>query len=133
MMKKNEAYEKVVDIKDFPDLGGAPELLETTTLSDKMKTYIPGIQSSEGLPFTSNYTAADFARLQALEGSDHEFAVWFGGDENADGTATPTGKDGKFSFKGAISSYVTGTGTNSVRDIVSTIAPSTPISFAQGA
>lgn len=133
MMKKNETYEKVVDIKDFPDLGGAPELLETTTLSDKMKTYIPGIQSSEGLPFTSNYTAEDFAKLKALEGSEHEFAVWFGGDENADGIATPTGKDGKFDFKGAISSYVTGTGTNSVRDIVSTIAPSTPISFSQGA
>lgn len=25
-------YEKLVDIKDFPDLGGAPEMLETTTL-----------------------------------------------------------------------------------------------------
>jgi len=28
---------KVVDIKDFPDLGGAPEVLETTTLSDTYK------------------------------------------------------------------------------------------------
>ena len=27
-----EATEKVVDIKDFPDLIGEPELLETTTL-----------------------------------------------------------------------------------------------------
>ena len=27
----------VCDIKDFPDLGGAPEMLETTTLSDASK------------------------------------------------------------------------------------------------
>ena len=41
LMKKataGETYEKVIDIKDFPDLGGAPEMLETTTLSDKMQT-----------------------------------------------------------------------------------------------
>lgn len=132
MMKKNETYEKVIDIKDFPDLGGAPELLPTTTLSDKMDTYIFGIQKNEGLPFTSNYTAEDFEKLKALEGEEHDFAVWFGGDENADGTATPTGKDGKFSFKGKLSSYTTGTGTNSVREIVSTIAPSTAIKFEKG-
>lgn len=42
LMKKGEsAYEKLIDIKEFPDLGGAPEMLETTTLSDKMQTYIP--------------------------------------------------------------------------------------------
>ena len=28
MQKKENAYEKLVDIKDFPDLGGEPELLE---------------------------------------------------------------------------------------------------------
>mgnify|MGYP003187542440 FL=1 len=41
LMKKastGDTYEKVIDIKDFPDLGGAPEMLETTTLSDKMQT-----------------------------------------------------------------------------------------------
>jgi hypothetical protein len=37
--------EKLIDIKDFPDLGGAPETLDTTTLSDNMTTSIPGIQS----------------------------------------------------------------------------------------
>ena len=35
--------DKVVDIKDFPDLGGAPEMLEKTTLSDQIQTYILGI------------------------------------------------------------------------------------------
>ena len=30
MKKGTSTYEKLVDIKDFPDLGGAPEMLETT-------------------------------------------------------------------------------------------------------
>ena len=48
------SYEKLVDIKDYPDLGGEPEMLQTTTLSDKMHTYTPGIQSLEGMTFTAN-------------------------------------------------------------------------------
>ena len=37
-----EQVAKVVDVKDFPDLIGEPELLETTTLSDSQVTNIPG-------------------------------------------------------------------------------------------
>ena len=61
LMKKGagDTYEKLVDIKDFPDLGGSPEMLETTTLSDGMQTYIPGIQSLDALEFTANYTKED--------------------------------------------------------------------------
>ena len=42
LMHKKEAstYEKLVDITEFPDLGSDPELLETTTTSDRMKTYM---------------------------------------------------------------------------------------------
>ena len=36
MKKSTSTYEKLIDIKEFPDLGGAPEMLETTTLSDNM-------------------------------------------------------------------------------------------------
>ena len=53
-------WTKLVDIKEFPDLGGDPEMLETTTLSDKMQTFISGIQSMDGLSFTANYTLADY-------------------------------------------------------------------------
>ena len=63
MMKETSTYTKLVDIKDFPDLGGAPEMLETTTLSDKMQTYIPGIQSIDALEFTANYTKEDYDKL----------------------------------------------------------------------
>lgn len=130
MMKKDTSYEKLIDIKDFPDLGGAPEMLETTTLSDKMQTYIPGIQSLDALEFTANYTKEDFTKLKALEGVEHDFAVWFGGTEAAN-VLTPTGTDGKFEFKGQLSAFPVGGGVNEVVGMTVTIAPSTPITMAE--
>lgn len=133
LMKKastGDTYEKVIDIKDFPDLGGAPEMLETTTLSDKMQTYIPGIQSLDALEFTANYTKTDFTKLKALEGKEESYAVWFGGEETS-GVLTPTGSDGKFEFKGQLSAFPVGGGVNEVVDMTVTIAPSTPITVAE--
>lgn len=132
MQKNTSAWEKVVDIKEFPDLGGTPKMLETTTLSDKMQTYIPGIQSIDALEFTSNYTLADYKKLKALEGQDKEYAVWFGGTEAGD-TVTPTGSDGKFKFNGQLSVFPVGGGVNEVVDMTITIAPSTPISMDEQA
>ena len=132
MMKgSGSTYEKLVDIKDFPDLGGAPEMLETTTLSDKMQTYIPGIQSLAALEFTANYTKNDFTTLKALEGQEKEFAVWFGASESGS-TLTPDGSDGKFEFKGQLSVFPVGGGVNEVVDMTITIAPSTPITMNNG-
>jgi hypothetical protein len=132
MQKNEETWEKLIDIKEFPDLGGAPEMLETTTLSDNMQTYIPGIQSLDALEFTANYTKEDFTKLKALEGVEHEFAVWFGGTEEAN-VLTPTGTDGKFQFKGQLSVFPVGGGVNEVVDMTITIAPSTPITVGADA
>lgn len=121
-----DTYSKLIDIKDFPDLGGAPEMLETTTLSDNMQTYIPGIQSLDALEFTANYTKSDFTTLKAMEGTEKDFAVWFGGTESG-GVLTPDGSDGKFEFKGQLSVFPVGGGVNEVVDMTITIAPSTPI------
>lgn len=132
MQKKASAWEKVVDIKEFPDLGGTPEMLETTTLSDKMQTYIPGIQSLDALEFNSNYTLEEYKKLKALEGIDNEYAVWFGGTEAGD-TVTPTGSDGKFKFNGQLSVFPVGGGVNEVVDMTITIAPSTPITMDETA
>lgn len=131
LMKKGTGneYAKLVDIKEFPDLGGDPEMLETTTLSDKMQTFILGIQSNEGLQFMSNYTKTDYSNLKALEGQSESYAVWFGGTEGVDGTVTPTGSDGKFSFDGELSVHPVGGGVNEVVDMAITIAPSTVITF----
>jgi hypothetical protein len=116
-----DTYTKLIDIKDFPDLGGAPEMLETTTLSDNMQTYIPGIQSLDALEFTANYTLTDFKKIKAMEGKDTSFAVWFGAE----------GAEGKFEFKGQISAFPVGGGVNEVVGMAISIAPSTPITMAE--
>lgn len=121
-------WEKLIDIKDFPDLGGTPEMLETTTLSDGMQTYIPGIQSLDALEFTANYNLEDYKTLKGMKGTEKHLAVWFGGTESGD-TVTPTGTDGKFKFKGQLSVYPVGGGVNEVVDMKITIAPSTPITL----
>lgn len=126
MKKTANAYEKLIDIKSFPDMGGAPENLETTTLSDSMQTYIPGIQSLDALEFEANYTKEDYAKLKALEGVEGEYAVWFGGTQSG-ASVTPTGDDGKFQFKGYLSAYPVGGGVNEVVGMNISIAPSTPI------
>ena len=129
LMKKTEStWSKLIDIKEFPDLGGAPEMLETTTLSDNMQTYIPGIQSLDALEFTTNYTLNEYKKLKALEGIDNEYAVWFGGTESGD-VVTPTGSDGKFKFNGQLSVFPVGGGVNEVVGMTITIAPSTPITM----
>ena len=119
-------YTKLIDIKEFPDLGGDPELLETTTLSDHMNTYIPGIQSLDDLSFTANYTLADYKKLKALEEQELDYSVWFGGTGQTP-NLTPTGADGMYDFKGKLVVYPTGGGVNEVVDMKITIAPSTPI------
>lgn len=122
-------WAKLIDIKDFPDLGGSPEMLETTTLSDKMQTFIAGIQSLDALEFTANYDVTDFQTLKALEGTQTQFAVWFGGTESG-GELTPDGSQGKFSFTGELSVFAAGGGVNEVVDMTVTIAPSTVIEFS---
>lgn len=124
---------KLVDIKSFPDLGGAPETLDTTTLSDSMTTSILGIQSLDALTFDANYTPEDYdllnaqAKLDAAVAEDDElpdYAVWFGAGADA---VTPDGHNGKFSFKGRLAVHITGGSVNEVVSMVITIAPATPI------
>lgn len=125
----NNAWAKLVDIKSFPDLFGDPELLETTTLSDGVQTFILGIQSQDALSCTANYTPEDFAKIRSRKGV-RKYAIWFGGTEDASGVVTPTGVDGKFEFNGEISASIPSKGVNEVRDMNITLAPSSVITVA---
>lgn len=133
-----ETYTKVIDVKDFPDLGGEPETIDTTTLSDAMRTSVLGIQEAENFVFNANYDPEQFQSLvtlaQADEGAPSYYAVWFGGTDVIGSDPTPTGNLGKFSFKGTMSKpYVTGAGVNEARSISISIAPATPVSFEYNA
>ena len=132
LMKKGsggDTYSKLIDIKNFPDLGGTPESIETTTLSDSARTYIPGIKSQEALEFTANYSKADYTTLKALEGTEASYAVWFGGTESA-GDLTPTGSDGKFEFDGTLSVSVNSGDVNAAVGMTISILPSSPVEMS---
>ena len=109
----------VCDIKDFPDLGGAPDMLDTTTLSDSAKTYIAGIEDQQAIEFTANYDEDAMDAIALLIGTK-KFQLWFGA----------AGASGKFAFSGTISAYVVGAGVNEVVDMKIVIVPSTPITVA---
>lgn len=131
LMKSSDGstYTKLVDIKSHPAMMNPPELLDTTTLTNTGRTYIPGIQENEAMTFTCNYTKSDFTTLKALEGTDAYYAVWFGGSISG-GTLTPDGTNGKFSFKGDLRVSKDEGGVNEVENMTITIAPSTDITFA---
>jgi len=112
-----EALTKVVDIKDFPDMIGDPEMLETTTLSDAQVTNIPGIKSSDTLTFTCNYTKEDFTAVNEVAGTALHYALEF-----SDGS--------KFTWQGQHTCGLPGKGVNEVVEFTINIAASTPVEFA---
>lgn len=111
----SESLDKKIDIKNFPDLGGAPEMLETTTLSDDTQTYILGIQSLDALEFTANYTKEDYEAVLADAGKDLYYALEFG----------QNGSEGVFEWQGQHAVWVTGGEVNGVVEMIISIAPST--------
>ena len=118
-------YTKVCDITEFPNLGGEPEMIDVTTLSDAMRHFIKGVQNvGEGMAFTALYDSATYNTLQGYTG-EQPYAVWFGADSSG-----PKGDKGKFSFKGELSVYVNGAGVNAARTMTITIAPTTDITFS---
>ncbi len=103
---------KTIEIKDFPDLGGAPELLETTSLSDAAQTYINGIQSVSAMEFTANYTKTDFNLVDTDAGTPLFYELSFGAE-------------GTFAWQGEHAVWVVGAGVNAVAEMKISIAPST--------
>lgn len=129
LMKKGSSdntYAKLVDIKEFPDLGKAPDTIDVTTLSDPSQVLLPDIEKPGQMEFVSNYTATDYATLKALEGTEQDLAVWFGATESS-GTYTPDGSAGKFEFKGYIRVYVKGAGVSSAVDMGVVVTPTSAI------
>lgn len=124
-------YTKLCDIKEYPDLGQAPDGLETTTLSDAMKTYINDIVDPGGtLEFTANYDPVVYQSLQSHVGKREKYAIWLGGTADQDGVVQPDGSEGKFEFEGDLATWLKGAGTSAVVDMGIAISPSTPITFS---
>ena len=109
-----EAVTKKIDIKDFPDLIGSPNQLETTTLSDDAQTFIPGIRTMDLLTFTFNLDKVTGKAVKDDEGKPLYYELAF-----SDGTA--------FTWQGEHTLGVPGKGVDEVIEGTINIVASTVI------
>lgn len=117
-------YTKLCNIKSFPDMGGEPERIDVTSLSDGQRKYIPGVQDISSSTFTANYVAADLQKINALSGQQTQFALWFGATGDV-GQEVPSGSNGQYEWTGDIMAYVNGGDVNSAVEMTIVTFPST--------
>ena len=129
LYKAGENYKKLIDIKDFPSMGGSPEQIETTTLSNEVSTFVTGGQAMSTLEFLANYTADDFERIKAIqdEAQVKEYVLAFGKP-----SATAYGSLGVFKWNGQLSAWLEGGGVNAVREMRISISATSEVEFSKG-
>lgn len=128
-------FTKVIDIKDYPDMGEAPSTLPTTTMTDAAQTSVFGIPEGDNFQFTANYDPSQFAVVNSYAVADEAgpvwYALWFGGTDNPGADPTPTGNMGRFTWRGQMGKpYVSGAGVNAVRDMMLSISRASTIYFS---
>ena len=118
------SYSKVVDIKDYPDMIGSPNMLDATTLSNSQEIQIAGIKRvGDGFQFTANYTLSNYSAVKELEGHQYPYALWIGGTS----VGVPDGHNGKFEWTGDVMAGFPGKGVDEVQDMTITASPSTDV------
>lgn len=127
------SFNKLCKIKSYPDLGGSPDLLETTDLEDFKQTFVPGVQTQSELTFTANFNPTDYRAVLAssyeYSNALHAYEVAFGdGSKDTSGNATIIQR---FRWIGKHSVYVNGNGVNEVREMTITCIPESEI-FPEG-
>lgn len=102
-------FEKLIDITEYPDLGGPKEKLDVTTLSDTKKRTIDGIEDVNDLEFKAWYEKADYEKLLAIQesGSLDTYQIWFG----------EGGQDGIWEWQGKMAVYPNTGSSNAAREM----------------
>lgn len=99
------------DITDYPDLDSPAERIETTTLSDKGRTYTKGLKDTAELTFTANFDKDKYTSLERIADTVRYWAVLFEESKSL------------FYFKGKASVAILGAGVGDVRTMSVTIYP----------
>lgn len=142
------AYEKLVDISEYPDLGSSVDTQDVTTLSDACHKYIDALPDPGGaIEFNGFLNKDDYDAVQAIAGVEQNIVIAFGGTPTAadatvlepdtikglpGGALTITPKTGStaatflaISFKGKIRVKLTGAGSDASRPVTYTVVPTT--------
>lgn len=114
-------FTKLCDITSVPDLGGAPDQIDITTLSDRKQKNMNGIQTVSSHEFGAWYDSEVYDTLQSIQEADYDktsvseldtYQIWIG--EN--------GVGGKFEWQGKLSVYVGGYESNAAIPMTITIS-----------
>ena len=81
------------------------------------------------MTFTANYIKSDYNTVKGLENTEQYLAIWFGGSVSGS-TVTPSGDDGKWTFKGYVKAGIVGKGVDEAREMQIHVAPTTDMVFA---
>lgn len=79
------AMTEVEDLQDFPDMMGTPDTIETTTMKDTQRRYLPGLKDPGDMAFTFLFsgmaTGTNWAKLQTAQsaGTTQYFSIVFPG------------------------------------------------------
>ena len=104
------SFSKLIDVTNYPDMGGDPEKIDVTTLSHTRRHNIDGIEDvGDGLDFDAFYEMADYERLLAIQTAAtlDTYQLGFGNG----------GADGIWEWEGRLKVYVTGGGVNEARGL----------------
>ena len=108
----------LTDLQNIPELGGAKEAIETTTLADEARTYTDGIENyGDAIPFTFLYNKTQFDELSKLEQIDTWKVTLPDGEKGAEGSYC--------TFKGKGSVKLAGVGVNGALTYTLNIRPVT--------
>lgn len=107
--KSDTDFTKLLDITEYPDLGGPKEKLDVTTLSDTKKRTINGIEDTSDLEFKAWYEKTDYEKLLDIQesGSIDTYQIWFG--EN--------GEDGIWEWSGVMAVVPNSGSSNNAREM----------------
>lgn len=92
-------FTELLDLQEVPDLGGAADRVDVTTLADGNYRYINGIKDYGELGFTFLYSAERYEEVKGIEDEDMFWKVGF-----PDGVV--------FAFEGQPSCSTVGVGVN---------------------
>lgn len=113
------AFQELVAITNYPDLGSAPAKLDNTTLSAiNMKTSELGLQEAPDLTFEANYSVGDYKKILALK-SKYTFRLRFGDT------------DGAFKWQGSVQVYANAGAVDEVRKMTIVTSAESEIEFVE--
>ena len=112
-------YTKIPGLKEFPDMGGAPEQMDITTFDDAMMHYMNGLKDAGTLEFTFLYDKQD--------NSTSNYQVLCGLEDAGKAVSwelkLPTGT--KIHWDGEVSVTISGGAVNEAINFVANIGVST--------